>query len=181
MPILLWSSIPCTGGTKWVHYNLRRYPDTFPRRLQKLRQIWKKLTINFYKIADLITRRKGHWAIEWPYTCSYWDTSFVQNFLNRQKVKIFDATATGCAFNLRAIDAKERGTLMSKQWHIKSTVPDVSKYLDRPCVCHEDYVHAQAKGQNTAHSGRYTAEFVSSVHRMFSYTVAKGIKCEKLG
>ena len=32
IPILLWGSIPCTGGTPWARYNLRKYPETFPKR-----------------------------------------------------------------------------------------------------------------------------------------------------
>ena len=171
-PILLWSSIPCTGGTKWVHYNLRRWPETFPSRLRKLRETWGKLIQTFYRLTDVIRKRNGFWVIEWPFTCEYWDVPHVRDFLGRQK-EVFDATAAGCAFNLRAIDSRDCGRLMSKSWHIKTNVKCVREYLHRPCSCPSNYKHAQAQGQNTAWSGRYTTEFVSSVHRMFSYAVSK--------
>ena len=27
LPILLWGSIPCTGGTAWTRLNIKQYPD----------------------------------------------------------------------------------------------------------------------------------------------------------
>ena len=56
-PILLWGSIPCTGGTPWARYNLRRYPETFPKRLRQLRAEWRILTYNFFRISNIIQKR----------------------------------------------------------------------------------------------------------------------------
>ena len=94
-------------------------------------------------------------------------------FFSTRKGKKIEATATGCAFNLRAIAGSDRGRPMSKAWHVKSTLPLVARYLDRCCTCPPHTVHAQAKGPNTTHTGRYTPEFVSSVHRMFALHVWK--------
>ena len=168
IPILLWGSIPCTGGSPWARFNLRRYPDTFPDQLRKLKAIWRQLTYGFYRIADVVTKRGGHWALEWPSKCDYWNSPHVQEFLSRQKGKVFEATATGCAFNLRAIAGPLKGKKMSKSWHIKSSIPTIEKYLNRSCSCPPNYEHAPTEGQNTAHSGRYTVEFVAEVHKMFA-------------
>ena len=173
IPILLWGSIPCTGGSPWARYNLRKYPDTFPARLRYLRTQWRQMTYNFYRVSDVIRKRGGHWALEWPSRCEYWDSPFVLEFLNRQTGDVYEATANGCAFNLRAIAGPYRGCLMSKCWHVKSTLPNLTEFLDRPCSCSPNYKHAHAEGQNTAHSGRYTREFVASVHKMFSKFVEK--------
>ena len=174
MPILLWGSIPCTGGTPWARYNLRRYPDTFPARLRKLRWQWRRMCYNFYRIAEFFRKRNGHWAIEWPSKCDYWKSPQVLDFLRQEKGEIFQATARGCAFGLRAIAGEDRGRLMSKAWHIKSTMPKLPEYLERSCSYSSKYIHGKAAGQNTAHSGRYTTEFVSSVHKMFSNHVSNG-------
>ena len=64
IPILFWGSIPCTRGTPWARYNLRRYPDTFPKRLRKLRAEWRTLTYNLKRLSEIIQRRHGHWALE---------------------------------------------------------------------------------------------------------------------
>ena len=84
------------------------------------------------------------------------------------KGKLYQAIASGCAFNLRAIAGPRKGKLMAKKWLVKSLLPNVEEFLDRPCSCPPEYQHASAEGQNTAHSGRYTAEFVAQVHKMFS-------------
>ena len=133
---------------------------------------WRRMTYNFYRIADVIRKRNGHWALEWPSRCEYWNSAQVLDFLRREKGEIFEATATGCAFNLRAIAGKDKGRKMLKAWHVKSTLPTLAKYLDRSCSCPITYVHAKAEGQNTTHSGRYTPEFVSSVHRMFALHIS---------
>ena len=81
---------------------------------------------------------------------------------------IFEATATGCEFGLRAISGKEKGMPMSKAWHIKGTLPTITDYLHRTCQCRCRTVHATASGADTAHTGRYTPAFVASIHRMFA-------------
>ena len=131
------------------------------------------MTYHFYRISDVIRKRGGHWALEWPSKCEYWDSPLVLDFLRGEKVPIFEATAVGCAFNLRAIAGRDRGLPMSKAWHVKSTLPTVAHYLDRCCTCPPKTVHATAEGENAAHTGRYTLEFVSSVHRMFARSDAK--------
>ena len=131
------------------------------------------MTYNFYKISDVVRKRGGHWALEWPSRCEYWDSPQVVEFLNRQKGKVFEATTTGCAFNLRALYGRDKGKPMSKAWHIKGAIPLIPKYLERGCTCPPGTIHAQAKGQNTAHTGRYTPEFVSAVHRMYALFTSK--------
>ena len=102
-------------------------------------------------------------------------TAHMYRFLCRQKGKVYEATASGCAFNLRAIAGPLRGNKMSKAWHVKSSIPTIAHYLDRSCSCPPNYQHAPTEGQNTAHSGRYTVEFVAEVHKMFS-SVARSNK-----
>ena len=167
IPILLWGSIPCTGGTPWARYNLRKYPETFPKRLRKLRAEWRILTYNFQRVSEIIKRRQGHWALEWPTKCSYWESPNVTQFLRNQKEHIYIAKATGCAFNLTAIAGPLRSHPMSKSWFVKGTLPTIEKYLDRSCQCSSDVQHAPAEGANTAHSGRYTTAFVTAIHRAF--------------
>ena len=167
IPILLWGSIPCTGGTPWARYNLRRYPHTFPARLRRLRAEWRKLICNFFRLSDIIRHRNGYWALEWPSRCSYWESPQVEQFLRTQRGTTFEATATGCAFGLRAISGPLRNHPMSKAWHVKGTSPTTAEYLNRNCQCESNIKHAPTSGANTAHTGRYTSAFVTAIHRMF--------------
>ena len=90
------------------------------------------------------------------------------NRFPRSTGQVYESTATGCAFNLVAKHGKDKGRKMSKAWHVKSTLPEVTDFLHRSCSCPPNYRHALVEGQNIVESGRYTPEFVAAVHRMFS-------------
>ena len=152
---------------------MRKYPDTFPERLRKLRLEWHKMILNFFKVVEVIRQRKGFWSLEWSERCKYWNTPMVKQFLKAEKGKVYNATATGCAFGSKAIAGKDKGKPMSKAWQIEGNLPALPDYLERNCACPRSTVHAQAAGANTAHTGRYTPLFVASVHRMFAFTIAK--------
>ena len=124
------------------------------------------------RVCDVVRQRGGYWAIEWPSLCAYWESPLVQDFMKRVGKPIFQATATGCAFGLKAIYGKVAGFPMSKAWMIKGNMPLISEALRKPCGCNPCVVHAQASGANTEVTGRYTPAFVASVHTMFSKTVA---------
>ena len=122
-------------------------------------------------MSEIIQRRQGHWALEWPTKCSYWDSPNVTQFLHKQKEHIYIAKGTGCAFGLTAISGPLRSQPMSKSWFVKGTLPTIEHYLDRECQCEPNIIHAPAEGANTAHSGRYTSAFVTAVHKVFSKVV----------
>eukprot|EP00975_Prorocentrum_lima_P066585 12910024-Prorocentrum_lima.AAC.1 len=68
--LMLWSSIPCTGGSTWQYVNManyrRRNDVEAIRRLRDFwriyRTFWRDLTI----LAKLGMDRGGTVAIEWP-------------------------------------------------------------------------------------------------------------------
>ena len=114
IPILLWGSIPCTGGSAWIRLNLKQYPNSFPGRLRMLRKQWRKMFLNFTRVCDVIRRRGGYWALEWPSTCAYWDSPIVEEFFKKAGNPTYQATATGCAFGLKATYGSVAGFPMSK-------------------------------------------------------------------
>ena len=54
--MLLWSSIPCTGGSTWQYVNeavyLRSNNELALQRLRGLRNVFEKLWINFERVAE---------------------------------------------------------------------------------------------------------------------------------
>ena len=64
IPILLWGSIPCTGGSPYTRLNLKQYPDTFPARLRMIRAEWRKIFHNFMCVRDVVIPRGGYWTLE---------------------------------------------------------------------------------------------------------------------
>ena len=104
--------------------------------------------------------------------CAYWDNPFVQEFLENTGKPIYQATATGCAFGLKAEYGSVAGLPMSKAWMIKGNLPLIPEILHHQCGCKPTVIHAPASGANTEDTGRYTSSFVHSVHDMFARTVA---------
>ena len=96
----------------------------------------------------------------------------MKEFLKNIGKTPYQATATGCAFGLKAIYGSVTGFPMSKAWMIKGNLPLIPECLDRPCRCKPHVTRAQASGANTEVTGRYTSEFVKSVHEMFARTIA---------
>ena len=151
-----------------MRFNLKKYPDTFPARLRMLHKVWRKLFTNFTKVQSVIARRGGYWCIEWPPGNAYWETPLVREFFEKVGSPIYQAKATGCAFNLRAAYGQDAGLLMKRAWQIKGNIDLIPQMLDRSCTCPEGTEHALAEGKNTEHTGKYTQEFVRTVHCMFS-------------
>ncbi len=102
--VLLWSSIPCTGGSPWQYVNEARHLRTGDKealeKLENLRSEFALFWKNFEVLAEEVIRRKGFVAIEWPSACSYWKDPRVRMFLLKHgftKIQIH-----GCAYGLRA-------------------------------------------------------------------------------
>ena len=173
IPILLWGSIPCTGGSRWVRFNLKQYPTTFPARLRMLRAQWRRMFTNFTKVWDIIAKRGGYWSIEWPDGNAYWNNPLVLDFLAKVGSPIYQAIVAGCAYNLRALYGQEAGQLMGRAWLIKGNIDLIPQMLEKPCSCPKGTEHAVATGSNTEVTGKYTEAFVRTVHSMFSITAAR--------
>ena len=92
----------------------------------------------------------------------------VKEFFDKIGSPIYQARATGCAFNLRAAYGQEAGQLMGRAWLIKGNIDLIPQMLDRPCTCPKGTQHAVAVGRNTEHTGKYTEEVVRTIHCMFS-------------
>ena len=172
IPILLWDSIPCTGGSPWTRVNLARCSNTFPARLRLIRNQWGKMLSSYSQVCDIIRQRGGYWALEWSSRCAYWDSPIVKQFLRRQKEPLYEATAVGCAYGLRAETGPLQGHPMSKAWLVNGNLPLLPSALERSCHCAANTVHAQASGDNTEIIGKYTPSFVAAVHSLFARTVA---------
>ena len=94
--VLLWSSIPCTGGSQWNVWNLARYPNLLPH-MQRHWSLFTKLWASFVSLAEVALRGHQWIAIEWPRDCTYWSEPDVMDFLDRHSLTsvMFDGCALG--------------------------------------------------------------------------------------
>ena len=94
-PVLLFASMPCTGGSMWQHLNVKKHG---PRILMKHRVLFNKLWAHFDILCEATYRRGGHIAIEWPRGCSYWKLPKVRALLARYL--FMDASFDGCMLHI---------------------------------------------------------------------------------
>ena len=97
--VLLWSAIPCTGGSPWQAYNIR-----IPGVAAKIRKhiaLYRLLFANFKVLANYVSSVGGIVVNEWPRGCSYWQHAEVRSL--RQELLCHDVVIHGCALNLMSI------------------------------------------------------------------------------
>jgi hypothetical protein len=158
--VLLFGSLPCTGGSQWQNLNWGRGPAT----QDKIRGHWEifgMLFANFVKVAAACTANGGRIAIEWPRACSYWSLPVVQDFIRLHALTNYDFD--GCMFGLcSATD----GNPIKKPWRIAS---DMSEFTDlrRRCT-HSPAEHALCAGTDTKASEGYTDALALLIHRCFA-------------
>ena len=66
VPILLWGSIPCTGGSLWQRVNAAKNLPHFDERLKDLRRDFEIMFDHFAALARAVHKAGGRYAIEWP-------------------------------------------------------------------------------------------------------------------
>ena len=94
IPIAIWSSTPCTGGSAIQNLNISRFGVT-----EKLRGHWTefhRLCDSFQPLASAISKAGGLIAIEWPTRCTYWRDGRVVRLLRQQAPH--SATLASCAY-----------------------------------------------------------------------------------
>ena len=76
----MWTSMPCTGGSPWQRMNMK-HASAREKVAEHLR-LHKALFENWKILADVIVRKNGDLALEWPRDCDYWKFEHVQEALD---------------------------------------------------------------------------------------------------
>jgi hypothetical protein len=161
--VLVWASLPCTGGCPWARVNLLRLGSTFRERLENHWTLFRALWANFVCVAEACIFHGGFVALEWPRGCSYWRLPEVVSFLEKHLFE--EVIVHGCAVGLASINTASLGKAILKPWRVVSNCPSILRMLDRQCC--GGHEHARCEGVDTKHSEGYTPEFASLVHRGF--------------
>lgn len=77
--IMLFASMPCTGGSLWG--NINRHKQGGEAKLRKHWTLFRKIWKCFEECAILVLNLGGCVALEWPKGCRYWKWDFVRAFL----------------------------------------------------------------------------------------------------
>ena len=160
--ILVWVSIPCTGGSPWQRINVWR--PGVRQRIEDHVALFRLLFAAATTVMKYVIDAGGYVAIEWPRSCAYWLEPEVQQFLWDSGLK--SAFLDGCMFGLVSQFGASKGTPIRKPWRIDTNSPVVLQHLARPCD--GSHAHAQCGGSNTKASESYTDELVACIHDAFA-------------
>ena len=155
--VLVWVSLPCTGGTSWSYVNMK-----IPSAAQKViahvvlfKRLWKAMK-SFLNAIE----RDHYIAIEWPKGCRYWKFPFVVRFIEDQGLLMYDFD--GCMVGTK----DEKGNPIKKPWSIATDCGLVGMELSR-FKCDDSHNHVQGRGSSLRHTESYTELMVDTIHHAF--------------
>jgi len=127
--VLLWASMPCTGGTPLRFINART--ESARRKQKKHLETFWKIWERFEKVARKCHESGGKLAVEWPAECQYWKEPRVFNFL--QSIDGMGMVRIdGCRFGLK----DDHGDPFKKPWRLATTCHELLSGLQNMrCTC----------------------------------------------
>ena len=170
--ILLWSSMPCTGGSPWQNINKRH--ESARAKIKEHINLFNKLWVSFVKMATYVKSASSHAhiAMEWPKGCSYWRLRKVECFV--KEFLPLRCICNGCMVELRSI---KNGKLIAKPWSIKTDCIEITEAFAGYTCNHEATMHHPCEGQDTKLSEEYTTIMVNLIHD--GYRQATKTACTK--
>ena len=170
--ILLWSSMPCTGGSPWQNINKRH--ESARAKIKEHINLFNKLWVSFVKMATYVKSASSHAhiAMEWPKGCSYWRLRKVECFV--KEFLPLHCICNGCMVELRSI---KNGKLIAKPWSIKTDCIEITEAFAGYTCNHEATMHHPCEGQDTKLSEEHTIIMVNLIHD--GYRQATKTACTK--
>ena len=83
--IMLWISIPCTGGSPWNRLNRLKSNQTRDK-IKAHPELFAELFDASKIVAQKVSEAGGVMALEWPKGCDYWKFQVAQEFLLRHSL-----------------------------------------------------------------------------------------------
>ena len=159
-PILVWASLPCTGGSTWSHLNLTIEGNR--ERVLAARKLFTKLWASFVDLSCGLDRIGVQYAIEWPKNCVYWSWDRIRKWLKSHELP--EVTFDGCRLGLK----ESHGTPVKKPWRIATSCKAIVKAFKNK-TCRGGHSHAKCLKD----SEDYTPKFASLVHQAFALQAAE--------
>ena len=156
-PILVWGSLPCTGGSTWSHLNLTLEGNR--EKVLAARKLFTKLWASFVDLSSGLDRIGVHYAIEWPKNCVYWSWDRIRKWLESHE--LFEVAFDGCRLGLK----DSRGTPVKKPWRIATSCKGIMKAFKNK-ACRGGQSHAKCLKD-------YTPKFALLVHQAFALQAAE--------
>ena len=150
-PLLLFASLPCTGGCPWQRIHVEKNPEL----VQSHQELFIRLFKSFQSLCRMIRSRNPCIAFELPKNCEYWSWDIVKKFI--AKYNLVPTLCDGCMLGVR----DRNGLPIKKSWQISCTFP-----LQRlqAQVCDRSHSHGESRGPDLKHAEEYTFDMVDAIH-----------------
>ena len=162
--LLVYASLPCTGGSPWGHVNKGLGDGT--KHIEQHQRLFIQLQNALIRLVESVRDENTFLAYELSSRCEYWNWKCVRDMigwygLSRHRFH-------GCQLGL----TNEHGQPMLKGWAVVTDVPSLS-ILDS-YRCDRTHTHAQSRGKALKSAETYTYEYTDLVHKCFSQEIASG-------
>ena len=150
-PLLLFASLPCTGGCPWQRINVEKNPEL----VQSHQELFIRLFKSFQSLCRMVRSKNPCIAFELPKNCEYWSWDIVKKFI--AKYNLVPTLCDGCMLGVR----DGNGLPIKKSWQISCTFP-----LQRlqAQVCDRSHSHGESRGPDLKHAEEYTFDMVDAIH-----------------
>ena len=158
--VLLYGSLPCTGGSPWG--NVNKQTEEGLERIKGQQKEFTKLFKNFARLVRDHLDSRTFVAFELSRRCRYWHWPSVLAFTKRHNLQGYNFD--GCMFGVR----DNHGKLLRKSWHVRTNLHELA-CLEQ-YMCTHDHTHGQSRGKSLKSAEGYTFEYTDLVHRCFKHS-----------
>ena len=151
--ILVFASLPCTGGCSW-NVGMNASNPNCDERLKEHEMQFQALWHNFVRLLTLCP--VFPLVFEWPRTCEYWRRQYVLDTF--QKIGAVSADFDGCRYGT----CNAKGEPLQKQWRFATTVPEVAYMFDLKCL--RNHTHGDMFGKDARNTQYYTPSMALILH-----------------
>ena len=156
--ILLWISIPCTGGTTWSYVNLQH--ESARLKVEYHRLVFDKIWAAMVDFVNIIRHLSPIIAIEWPSNCVYWKFERVMKFCQKHKLK--EVTFDGCMIGIK----DHNNVAIKKPWKIMTSCDDIIRMFSE-LKCDNQHEHVQGRGEDLKNTEQYSYDMTGRIHSAF--------------
>ena len=166
-PVLIWISIPCTGGTTWSYVNLQH--ESAKLKVEYHRHVFEKIWSSMVDFLNLIRHLSPKIAIEWPAHCIYWKFDRVEKFCGKHQ--LIRVSFDGCMVGI----VDKEGEPIKKPWAIQTDCDSIVTAFDG-LSCDGSHTHVQGRGHDLKETETYSFQMTDMIHRAFIAATSSKLK-----
>ena len=160
--LLLYASLPCTGGSSWQRLNIQNNPEL----VAKHRALFKKLFRSFCSLSKLLKRHNPQIIMELPRTCDYWKEESVVKFVKQHG--LHPEYCDGCMAGV----TNDKDEPLKKQWTLMSSFP--LPHIRDIGECDGAHSHGESRGKALKLAEGYSYTMTDAIHKDFKQAIPCG-------